>query len=73
MRYMNLEYSHNAELLHSSLIVMVTRFPLHQVYPLMYVFMKNIFAKYEREILSCCGGIAQFLCCRGNSVSIATR
>ena len=49
---MDLRYSHKAELLNRFLVAMVTVFPLQQGYSLMYYVTKDIFAKYELEILS---------------------
>ena len=67
---MNLKYLQS---LHSLLAAMVTGFPQQQHYPLIHIVTKNIFAKYELKILSCCQVIAQFQCRYGNSFSVATR
>ena len=67
MSYMDLKHLHKADLLHSLLVAMVTKFPQQQGYLSISIAAKNICAKYELEILSCCWVIAAFLCCHGYS------
>ena len=54
MPNMDLRYSHKAELLHSLLLAMVTVLFGNKGYLSIHIVTKNICAKYELKILSCC-------------------
>ena len=71
--YMDLRYSHKAELLHSLLVTMVTVLPCQQGYLIICIGTKNICAKYEVKLLSFGLFIAQSYGCHGNSLSIPAR
>ena len=67
MLNMDLRYQHTAELLHSLLVAMVTVFHSNKGDLQLHIATKNIYTKYELEILSYCLVIAQILCCYGYS------
>ena len=63
MPNMDLRYLHEAALLHSLLVAMVTVLPWQQGYLL--ICIKNICGKYEVKLLSLGSVIAQFPGCCG--------